>query len=477
MMLIYDQEKLDNIADIIVKPENCKSLSYCELTKVDLSVLDMSKLSKDKLEGALGSISDIDLYPFYTILVSIGTNKNDDVYTKEDVWQAKHTAEHKPLNIEHNQSKVVGHITGSRAVDSEFSTIKEDLTVDTLPDKFHILSSAVIYRNLNSTVEGLYDESSKLINEVEDGKWCVSVETLFSNFDYLIKSDSSERIIPRTKDSAYLTKHLRIYGGNGSYNGEKVYRVLRNLIFSGKGLTKKPANPESVVLNNFGVFNNVNQKIKGDISMASETDNKDRVKELETKVDELTAKSAKAEASVETFKVTQEQKDKEITDLKLKIEDLNKTITEVNQAKASLETEKTDIATKLATATDELNKIKIDNLKISRISVLVDKGLEKAQAVEVVDKFISNSDEQFGEIVKLVNIPKKEVVVDPSVDVKGQAAANVQVIEDAKLVKTEVAASSGGATEVQKLEQTRACLSEFLIGLLIPGSNPEKVQS
>jgi hypothetical protein len=45
-----------------------------------------------------------------------------------------------------------------------------------------------------------------------------------------------------------MTSHLKAYGGSGHYGGERVGRVLKNIIFSGKGLTKKPANPDSRIL-------------------------------------------------------------------------------------------------------------------------------------------------------------------------------------------------------------------------------------
>ena len=75
------------------------------------------------------------------------------------------------------------------------------------------------------------------------------MECLFPDFDYALANENGEtKIVKRDEESAFLTKHLRSYGGDGKYEDYKVGRLLRNLSFSGKGLVSKPANPRSVIL-------------------------------------------------------------------------------------------------------------------------------------------------------------------------------------------------------------------------------------
>ena len=75
------------------------------------------------------------------------------------------------------------------------------------------------------------------------------MECLFPNFDYALTApDGSTKVVSRDEASAFLTKHLRSYGGSGEYQNYRVGRLLRNLSFSGKGLVSKPANPRSVIL-------------------------------------------------------------------------------------------------------------------------------------------------------------------------------------------------------------------------------------
>lgn len=207
---------------------------------------------------AVAKTYTFDLYPLYTILATTGWNKNDDIFTRDEMWAARATAEDKPFNQEHVPSKIIGHITGNSVIDDKHDVIANDTTVDKLPSKFHILTSAVIYKHINSRDKNLTTEAAALITGIENGDWCVSMEALFSNFDYGLTTASGEQqIITRSETTAFLTKHLRIYEGVGEYNGCKLGRVLRNITFSGKGLVKNPANPESVILNDATNFEGV----------------------------------------------------------------------------------------------------------------------------------------------------------------------------------------------------------------------------
>ena len=52
--------------------------------------------------------------------------------------------------------------------------------------------------------------------EVEEGKWFVSMECLFAGFDYaLIDPEGKSKLVQRNEASAFLTKHLRVYGVTG----------------------------------------------------------------------------------------------------------------------------------------------------------------------------------------------------------------------------------------------------------------------
>jgi hypothetical protein len=213
--------------------------------------------TKKHLSSAFASeeVDSFDLHRLYTILVSVGWNLNDDVFGVKEVWGARHSPEDKPFNMEHNPRHVIGHITGSVVVDDGYSVVNDETSVDELPDKFHILTSAVVYKHIKSKDEKLSDETKELIDSIARGEWYVSMEALFSDFDYALSSAGGiNKVVARNEDTAFLTKHLRVHGGLGTYQDYKLGRYLKNITFSGKGLVKKPGNPESYVFNDVTMF-------------------------------------------------------------------------------------------------------------------------------------------------------------------------------------------------------------------------------
>ena len=118
---------------------------------------------------------------------------------------------------------------------------------------------------------------ANLIQEIEAGEWFVSMEAIFNNFDYaVVTPEGQHKIVARKEESSFLTKHLRIYGGTGEYEGHKLGRAQTNISFSGKGLVSKPANPRSIILNSksvaaFKVKDNDSHLFIGDLAMTDIT--------------------------------------------------------------------------------------------------------------------------------------------------------------------------------------------------------------
>ena len=400
-MKIYSQEIKDGLKDVL-SSQSHGSILFNSPAKT---------VTKDQLEGSslfssiATNLNQLDLYYLGTILVSTVWNENDDIFLPEEVWSAKATPEDKPFNLGHNPNKIIGHITENYAIDPDYNTLDDSLSVDELPPLFHLFTSAVIYRHIKSRDPELTKEITTLISEIEDDEWFVSMECLFPSFDYAMqKEDGTYDILERNKDTAYLTKHLRIYGGVGEYNGRKLGRVLRNITFSGKGLVRKPANPESVIFttaNDFGVNNSRQDIIDGEITMAE--DNK---VDFEKKSAELQGQVAALELQLKEIDVAsfKSQLEAKASDLKAKdeqISDLTNKLAEAEKSVVSLKSDNEKINTTLAEKTDSLQKIQADIARANRITTLVDKGVDKAAAETLVDKFIALADEQFGEIVNM----------------------------------------------------------------------------
>lgn len=239
-MIIYSQETDDGLAE---KISASNSISYA-------SIVEPCDIEQNQIKTkSMAAMNDADLYYVQSILVSSSWNRNDDVFDRAEVWAARKTPEHKPTNLEHDENLIIGHITSNWPIDNQGKTIAEDIEVDELPEKFHIVTGSVIYKAYSSPE--LKERADKLIAEIENGTKYVSMECYFKGFDYGLtdKVTGDYKVLARNDSTAYLTKYLKAYGGQGEHDNYKIGRVLRNITFSGKGFVNKPANPDSIIFN------------------------------------------------------------------------------------------------------------------------------------------------------------------------------------------------------------------------------------
>lgn len=517
-MIIYKaEESVEGLAEKVLANQ---SVAYSteiqvwtpsEREEVQRQHLASSLKTAAKEHGlALGSAFDNDLFFTKSILVSTNWNKNDDVFTPENVWAARHTPSHKPTNLEHDETRQVGHITETWALDVDGNVIPDNTVVDDLPDLFHIANGAVIYTNWQN--DDLVARTNELIGKIQAGQKFVSMEAIFTGFDYaLISPEESYNVVARTKDTAFLTKHLRVYGGQGVYDGFKVGRLLKNITFSGKGYVDKPANPYSVIFGDGNIFNHstastenpfvrqsgvlfscssnsLNPMEKSSMSDSVEflktqaAEQKDTITKLEAKINELV--QAQTEAGIAAIKADAET-------LKNTLEATEK---ERDEALASVETltsDKTDLSDQLAKATEakealdkELSEAKEAQTKADRIASLVDGGVDKEVATTKVEVFANLTDEQFevvaADIVAAAFPPKKDDEKDDKKDKSkssdessddiskddAEANADESVVDNAEASDDEVdltvEASDDDNEEADKAEATRASIAMFL---------------
>merc|ERR1712093_744570 len=236
-----------------------------------------------------------------------------------------------------------------------------------------------------------------ILAEIEEGEWFVSMECLFPNFDYaLVDKTGGTRVIPREESSAFLTKHLRSYGGSGKYEDYRVGRLLRNLSFSGKGLVSKPANPRSVILEGNRFFDESEARILT-ISSIKENDMSD----LDKQIDDLRSELAEAKAANEVLKekVVAEQQ----AEFESKIQTLEATIAE--QAEA-LKHGEDDMKKKM----EELRKMQKDKANMQRKAQLEDLGLEAEEAEATLAEFEDADDATFDKVLAAMTTMKRKAV-------------------------------------------------------------------
>ena len=433
MIKIYAKEIEDGISEMV---QANASIAYA----CPLSIADPTEDEKSRIEASLKSEASSnkgqkDLYYLDSVLVTTCWNRNDDVFNKSEVWAARSTPEDKPFNIEHDEHDIIGHITGNWIINNSGDVLSQDTAEEELPDTYHIVTSSVMYKHW--TDPKLIARTKDLIEQIEAGKKFVSMECLFTDFDYALASDSGQmRTLGRNEESAFLTKHLRAYGGTGVYQGFKIGRMLKNIAFCGHGLVNKPANPSSIIFDKYNPFvaptegslaifessQAAQQSVlsKEETEMADNLDfYKNQVSELKASVNTLSEEKKELEAQlteagakeydakIAELQVTIAEKDEtieakvtesealatELTETKTKLEEAEAKVVEVEQAKAELDA--------------QLAQIEAEKVRASRISQLVEAGLETEEAEAAVEKFAELSDDQF-EAIALMVAPKNK---------------------------------------------------------------------
>ena len=457
-MIIYDQEKLDGIDSRIVATN---SIAYAsQIEKFDI---EQKPQIKDK---SLASIDDSDLYYVQSILVSSSWNKNDDIFDRNEIWLARKTPEDKPTNLEHDENLIIGHITSNWTIDDDGNLLPEDINIEDLPEKFHIVTGSVIYKAFSSPE--LRERSEKLIVEIEEGNKYVSMECYFKGFYYgLINKVSGEfKVLERNEETSFLTKYLRAYGGTGEHQEHKIGRVLRNITFSGKGFVDKPANPDSIIFSKDMINKNLAKQKKDYLLKTGVIQNKPithaemeniimseniekQVSEINTKLDTVSAsfadqlKEAKAFASElentnETLLTTNQKLEADMKEKEQAITEANEALTQANEAlesfKASSEealaektrefeeaakkwnAEKEEMKKELESKALELDaanevlaeyKLKEEEMAkkekmMKRKASLVEAGLEEDAASAAVEKFENLDDESFDAMTSIL---------------------------------------------------------------------------
>lgn len=488
---VFVAERNDGLEEKIVANRTVAFYSRCvELINQDDSEIKKAQIAAKRI---LGSGRDtFDLYPVNTIFVTTGWNGNDDIFDCRETWAARHSPEDKPFNIDHDPRRIIGHITGVVGIDTDGSVIENDVVCNDLPNKFHLLTSGVIYKHVSSRDENLREETAEIIAEIESKKRYVSMEVLFNGFNYGIKlADGSHKIIPRSENTAFLTKYLRAYGGKGIYQGQKIGRVMKDMTFSGKGLVEDPANPESVfIFDDITAFagklaseeeielivgtKNCNDEV--DV-MADISEYKDKIGVLERKLAEANQRLCEmdeqaVQAKLDAKDAEVKSRDEQIDALKAENDKITASYNAAEEARKEAEEATAKAQDELSKDTKELEAMKAENKKVERVATLVDKSIEKSDAERIVGKFIDLDDEKFSEIVamqeQLVEAKKIQSGTETEVTEEDQeetdeatAESEEQALDESTEDEGDPDLASASENKDEEKEQAQAALSKY----------------
>ena len=468
-MKIYQSEIESGLSDLIQN----NTVAYCAQANLHKGSIETAKVvinDADVLEKIVAQNKDqVDLYYLESVLVSTGWNKNDDVFSAQETWAARNTPEDKQFNFMHNEDDIIGHITGSYVVDRDGSRLDPESTA---PDQFDIVTQAVLYTSWSG--EEKRERMKKIIAEIEEGQWFVSMECLFPAFDYALQTAEGEtKIIERNEASAFLTKHLRAYGGEGIYENYRIGRLLRNLAFSGKGLVSKPANPRSIILDKNDLFDESKSQILT-ISSVKESNMSD----LDKQIEDLRTELAEAKAANEALKekVVAEQR----SEFESKIQELEATIAEqaealttkdatINEQAEAIKHGEKDMKDKM----EELREMKKKEGMMKRKAQLEEAGLDAEEASATVESFDGVNDEAFEAVVAVMKKKyadmhgdkdkKDKEEKDAKAEIEEEldpAEASEEVLEEAEA--SEEVAVAEVEPEVDPAESLRSVASEWI---------------
>ncbi len=183
---------------------------------------------------------------FSGIFVSSGENLNKAFFLPSELVKSHHTIDNKALDLEHKETDIVGHIYSSVFVDRtgkklDIETLKELNEKELNKMEMDVMIAGILYKS----------RFPELAKEVKDDKWKLSMETFFQDFDVkigdLIMSRKEAEALGLASDEV-LGRIAKILRKGKEIATGQIARVLRNLLFSGCGLVKSPANPRSVIL-------------------------------------------------------------------------------------------------------------------------------------------------------------------------------------------------------------------------------------
>jgi len=187
-----------------------------------------------------------DMLFFSGIFVSSGENLNKAYFLPSELVKAHKTIANKPLDMEHLEEEIVGHIYSCAFVDRKGDKLD-------IADLASLNTSELEDMDIDVMIAGILYKSRfpELAEEVENDKWKLSMETYFQDYDVkignMILSKKEAEALGLASDSV-MGRVARVLRKGKEVAKGQVTRVLKELLFSGCGLVKNPANPRSIIL-------------------------------------------------------------------------------------------------------------------------------------------------------------------------------------------------------------------------------------
>lgn len=216
--------------------------------KIEQETPALKEMASSVIKLPTGKDKQPDLMYMTSILVSTGTNLNNAHFLASELLLAENSIVNKALDIEHEETEIIGHQiqrayrdkAGNKLDLNELASL-ETATLDN--NDMDIEIASVVYK-------ARFPDIAK---EIAAGEYKVSMECYYVDFDVKV----GNTILPRATAEALGVDVMNeaIYGKAGRVikDGKEiasgtVVRVLLGICFSGCGIVKNPANPDSIII-------------------------------------------------------------------------------------------------------------------------------------------------------------------------------------------------------------------------------------
>jgi hypothetical protein len=211
-----------------------------------LSLASISNLKKFLPD--IDTNKNVDLLPIaFDACVVNRVNKNGDVINSTTAAEMIKNFINKPINIEHDRSKVIGCILTANFSKFGSNESLAELDVKTMKEPFYITLGGVMWKIINPQLANLIEESNDPSSE-NYMKVSASWELGFSDYDLVLLDNNNKNLedakfVTDEDEKDKLSKNLKAFGGTGKINNNTyIYRqVVGDVIPLGIGLTSNPA--------------------------------------------------------------------------------------------------------------------------------------------------------------------------------------------------------------------------------------------
>lgn len=414
----------------------------------------VSKASIEKLKGlelpdSLRLEDNIDLIAtIYNAAVINRLNRNDDGISTETALSIKPLFLHKPQNIDHNRSKVVGHIVNAGWSAFGSNEMLDEESIKNSKEPFNLVLGGVVYKTNNKNFTDLLIEASDETSPYYMGI-SASWELAFDEYHICLgsKNVKDAEIISDPEEIKKYDKYLRANGGtgktpDGKYVGRLIVGEAPSVLPIGIGFVENPAAEVQ------GVFVSKKNEDKENIENANKKENtfSQNLKlnvidiNMPNKAKEIIEKMPKEisdASSVTKFIADEIEKlDKEYTDSveasKKEVQEKEKALTDIKDKYASLSEEYEKLKKEIQEIKAALNsKLEEDSFQQRMNSISEEFEFSEKEMAIVAKKIKGLSDAEFASYYEELSVfseSKKKSVIEASKKQKEEADKKIESI-------------------------------------------------